>query len=70
MDERGRIKRRKSAMESFKRSHLCPFTGKMSGPCPEYVIDHMKALKHGGADDPSNMQWQTTRDAKAKDNWK
>jgi hypothetical protein len=24
-------------------------------------------LKRGGADDPSNMQWQTTSEAKAKD---
>jgi hypothetical protein len=29
----------------------------------------VKALKHGGADDPSNMQWQTTAEAKAKDKW-
>jgi hypothetical protein len=26
-------------------------------------------LKRGGADDPSNMQWQTTGAAKAKDRW-
>jgi hypothetical protein len=31
------------------------------------VIDHIKPLKRGGADDPSNMQWQTTVAAKAKD---
>jgi hypothetical protein len=31
------------------------------------VIDHVTPLKRGGADDPSNMQWQTTADAKAKD---
>jgi hypothetical protein len=33
------------------------------------VIDHVKPLKRGGADDPSNMQWQTTAEAKAKDKW-
>jgi hypothetical protein len=33
------------------------------------VVDHIKALKRGGADDPSNMQWQTVEDAKAKDRW-
>ena len=32
-----------------------------------YVVDHIKPLKEGGADDPSNMQWQTKADAKAKD---
>jgi hypothetical protein len=31
------------------------------------VIDHVQALKHGGADAPSNMQWQTVAAAKAKD---
>ena len=38
-----------------------------TGACPGYVIDHVKALKHGGADEPGNMQWQTTAAAKAKD---
>jgi hypothetical protein len=30
------------------------------------VIDHIQALKHGGADSP-DMQWQTREAAKAKD---
>lgn len=34
---------------------------------PGWVVDHIVALKHGGADDPSNMQWQTISDAKLKD---
>jgi hypothetical protein len=33
------------------------------------VIDHIKPLACGGADDPSNMQWQTREEAKAKDKW-
>jgi hypothetical protein len=49
------------------RAHPCPSTGKTSGSCPGYVIDHVIALKHGGADSPSNMQWQTVQAAKAKD---
>jgi hypothetical protein len=31
------------------------------------VIDHVQPLKRGGADTASNMQWQTTAEAKAKD---
>jgi hypothetical protein len=31
------------------------------------VIDHVKALKRGGLDEPGNMQWQPTAAAKAKD---
>lgn len=34
-----------------------------------YVIDHIISLSRGGQDDPSNMQWQTKADAKAKDKW-
>ena len=66
-DGRGRIKRSKAATDAFKRSNPCPSTGKRSGSCPGYVIDHATPLKRGGADDPSNMQWQTTIDAKRKD---
>jgi hypothetical protein len=36
---------------------------------PGYVIDHIIPLACGGADDPDNMQWQTTAEAKAKDKW-
>jgi hypothetical protein len=66
-DSRGHIKRSKAAANAFHRSHPCPANGKTSGPCPGYVIDHIVALKRGGADWPSNMQWQTKAEAKAKD---
>lgn len=65
----GQIHRSETAKNDFKRQHPCPSTGKTSGTCPGYVIDHVKALKHGGADDPSNMQWQTIAEGKAKDKW-
>jgi hypothetical protein len=32
-----------------------------------YVVDHRVPLACGGADAPSNMQWQTKAEAKAKD---
>lgn len=51
----------------FMRTHPCPSTGKTYGRCPGYVVDHIQALKHGGADATYNLQWQTTQDAKAKD---
>jgi hypothetical protein len=65
----GKIKRSQKAKDDFKHQHPCPSTGKTSGACSGYVIDHVQALKHGGADAPGNMQWQTTQAAKAKDKW-
>jgi hypothetical protein len=34
-----------------------------------HIVDHVKPLACGGADYPSNMQWQTVAEAKAKDKW-
>ena len=53
----------------FKLTHPCPSTGRTDGPCPGYVKDHIVPLACGGADAVNNMQWQTVRDAKAKDKW-
>jgi len=66
-DPDGRIHRSQQAKDDFKKGHPCPSTGKTGGACPGYVIDHVKPLKRGGADSPSNMQWQTKQAAKAKD---
>jgi hypothetical protein len=66
-DSNGRIKRSPAARRDFQRSNPCPSTGKSSGSCPGYVIDHVTPLKRGGADAPANMQWQTVQAAKAKD---
>ena len=53
----------------FQLTHPCPPTELTSGACPGYVKDHVIPLACGGPDAPSNMQWQTIRDAKAKDKW-
>jgi hypothetical protein len=66
-DKHGKIKRSGAAKSAFERQSPCPSTGRTSGRCPGYVVDHVTALECGGADAPSNMQWQTTADAKAKD---
>jgi hypothetical protein len=66
-DKHGRIKRSTAAISNFKKQHPCPATGKTAGRCPGYIIDHVKPLECGGTDVPSNMQWQTSAAAKAKD---
>jgi hypothetical protein len=57
----GRIKRSERAKHDFMRQ-----TGYRHGR-PGYVVDQRVALECGGADVPSNMQWQTVAEARAKD---
>lgn len=52
-DERGRIQRSEAARHAFARK-----TGYPNGR-PGWIIDHIVPLACGGADAPSNMQWQT-----------
>jgi hypothetical protein len=60
-DADGRIHRSSAVRHEFMRE-----TGHPNG-WPGHVIDHIQALKHGGADAIWNMQWQSIADAKAKD---
>lgn len=53
-------------VRAFRRQHACPSTGKYTGPCPGWVVDHRQPLCAGGADHPSNMQWLTVEAHKPK----
>ena len=62
-NEKGRIERSEAAKREFMKTSGFP-NGR-----PGYVVDHIRPLACGGADAPSNMQWQTVEEAKAKDGW-
>jgi hypothetical protein len=53
----------------FRLANPCPSTGQTRGACAGYVVDRIIPVACGGAEDPANMQWQTTAEAKAKDRW-
>lgn len=57
----GRIERSHAARQDFRQARPCPSTGRRSGACPGYQIDHAMPLKCGGADAPPNMQWLTVQ---------
>lgn len=61
------VARSATEVRAFKRDNPCPATGRTHGKCPGYVVDHKEALCAGGADKPSNMQWQELVESKVKD---
>ena len=62
----GKTKRDPEQRRAYMKSHPCPSTGKASGACPGYQVDHRVALACGGSDSPSNMEWLTVAEHKAK----
>ncbi|MBF0539821.1 MAG: HNH endonuclease [Nitrospirae bacterium] len=62
-DKKGHIKRSLEAKHEFWRLSGYPHGRK------GYVVDHIIPLACGGANMPSNMQWQTKAEGKAKDKW-
>ncbi len=51
----------------FRKDTPCPATGKTSGACPGYVVDHKYPLCAGGLDAPENMMWQEKAASLVKD---
>jgi hypothetical protein len=72
-DSEGKIARSSAVLAAFRKVHPCPVTGKSSGPCPGWAIDHVIPLACGGCDAVANLQWlpNEIKSAKgsAKDRW-
>lgn len=62
----GRSKYERSA---FRAANPCPSTGRTSGACPGYEVDHPVPLYAGGLDHRSNMQWLRVEDHRWKTRW-
>lgn len=41
----------------FRKLNPCPANGTLKGACPGWQIDHVVALRCGGADSIENLQW-------------
>lgn len=49
--------RSQNAVREFRRMNPCPLTGKTSGACPGWEVDHIVPLACCGKDHWSNMRW-------------
>lgn len=56
-DAKGNTLRSTKVIAAFKKQWACPVTGKHSGACPGWAIDHIVPLDCGGVDAVWNMQW-------------
>lgn len=65
----GTAPRSTTARRAFQAQQPCPSRAGGTGPCPGYVVHHVKPLACGGIDAPENMQWQTIAEGKLKDRW-
>lgn len=60
------IERSAAVKSEFRHTHPCPSTGRVTGACPGWQVDHIQALKCGGQDSADNMQWLTIQAHKEK----
>jgi hypothetical protein len=60
------IERSQAEVRAFRAENPCPGTGRRSGPCKGWAVDHVKPLCAGGEDKPRNMQWIEDPDHRLK----
>lgn len=60
------IQRSQAEVRAFRAENPCPATGRRSGPCKGWEVDHLIALVCGGPDSKENMQWLTVAQHREK----
>lgn len=60
------IERSRAEVRAFRAENPCPATGRRSGACPGWAVDHIRPLCAGGEDKPRNMQWIENPDHRFK----
>lgn len=53
----GEIVRRADVVAAFRQLYPCPATGRSTGACRGWAVDHVIPLAVGGCDAVSNLQW-------------
>lgn len=56
-------------VRAFRKLNPCPSTGKTTGACKGWVVDHKIPLCAGGPDRPENMRWENYEESLLKDKW-
>jgi hypothetical protein len=64
--EAAATQRAASEVRAFRADHPCPVTGRRSGACPGWQVDHITPLCAGGEDKPGNMHWLSVDDHRFK----
>lgn len=68
-DADGKIKRSATVLAAFQKIHPCPSTGKTTGPCLGWAINHTIPLACGGCDAVGNMDWMPVEIKSCKEPW-
>ena len=73
-DKTGAIIRSASVLSAYRKIYPCPSTGKFTGACPGWAVDHSVPLDKGGCDAVINMTWlpeeiKSCKDHHCKDRW-
>lgn len=59
-DGKGQIIRRADVIRAFRKLYPCDATGKTTGACPGWAINHTLPISQGGCDSVSNLDWMPT----------